>query len=297
MKLLLLALLSIFLLPAPAYAQNNQISLSPSIMQLDLSVDPAEYEIIYSNNTDSLIELNFTAEDFTQLEDGWKVDFLSKDKAQNYEYSLASWISFDRQSLTLGPGETQKLKVSIDTQRLSPGGHYGSILARVSSPEEIDGNVKISSILTALLFVRTSSGQEREEARIEEVSFEQSWFNFPSKASLKLQNYGNTHLTPYGRIDIYDPLGKLAGKAIMNEGSLLSLPESIRKFNLEIQPLSAYLLPGNYKVVARVHWGKNRTEIIYETSFFSIGNLLPVFAGVSLISILFLRLYFKRKAS
>lgn len=275
--------------------QQNRITLTPSIMQIDLADSPPEYQISYTNSTDSTIELNFKAEDFTELEDGWKINFLNPKDAQNYQYSLASWITFDRQSLSLGPGETQNLKVLIDSNRLSPGGHYGSILARVTIPGEDLGNVKVDTILSALLFVRNNSGTEIENASINNISYDQDWFGFPRTVSIKIQNTGNTHLTPYGRIDIYDPLGNLVAKGIVNEGSLLSLPESLRKYDIKLIPQSPFLMPGIYNAVINLHWGKEPIVLKKESAFFTLGNLMPVIAGVILIAgLVFLMIRRKR---
>ena len=44
------------------------ITVVPSIMHIDLALDPPEYELKYINNTASEISLEISVQDFTELE-------------------------------------------------------------------------------------------------------------------------------------------------------------------------------------------------------------------------------------
>jgi hypothetical protein len=158
--------------------QSSLISVTPSIIQLDFQIDPAEAELYYKNNTNQPIELSLSASDFTELEDGYKVAFLEGKDAQNYKYRLSSWITFEKNTLIIEPHETEKVKVFINKNALSPGGHYASLLARLSVTKQ-DSTIAIQGVLSSLLFVRTNTGKENELAQIDKAIPLRDWLIFP----------------------------------------------------------------------------------------------------------------------
>jgi len=156
-------LLLVFITSSYSFAQKPQgITVIPSIAHLDLAQDKPEYELTYINNTKSDINLLLSVQDFTELEDSYKIDFLQGKDALNYKYSLSSWISFENKNLQLSPGETKSIKIFIDKNRITKGGHYASILAEIVQ-ENQKGKINVRGMLSSLLFVRASTGQEVEE--------------------------------------------------------------------------------------------------------------------------------------
>src|SRR6266581_556752 len=156
------------LITLPAFAQTGSISVSPSIVRLDLQQDKPEAEVTYTNHTNSPIELTFSARDFAPLEDGYKISFFEQPNPQNYKYSLSSWISFDKQTIDLNSGESGKLILLVDANKLTPGAHYASILADVQekSSNAYADTVHIKTVLSSLLFIRTNTGREIEDGHI-----------------------------------------------------------------------------------------------------------------------------------
>ncbi len=292
--LLIPLLLSHFALPAFAQTPAS-ITVTPSIMRLDLSTDPPDYEIIYKNNQSFPIDLNFSAQDFSELEDAGRINFLEPKDAANYKYSLSSWISLEKSSLSLNPGEEGKLKISVDKSRLPQGGHYASILAQIQQ-KETQGNVKIQGVLSSLLFVRAGTGAEVEEGQIQEFKMQREALSFPENFSVKFQNSGNVELIPTGVLEIKNPLGQTVAKGILNEGSLMTLPETIRTYDIKPTRLETILIPGNYTANLTIHFGKTQKELHQTINFFSEGNLHLTWILVIIVTITAL-LLLKRKLS
>src|ERR1035437_6642408 len=114
-----------------AHAQTQKgITVSPSIIHIDLASDQPKYELTYTNNTNTNINLVLSVQDFSELEANYQLNFLSQKDAANYKYSLASWISFENNTLQLNPGEKKTVTVFINKDRITKGGHYASILAQ-----------------------------------------------------------------------------------------------------------------------------------------------------------------------
>lgn len=292
---ILLSFLFLSLFPDTISAQGKQgITVTPSILRLDLSTDAPEAELFYENSTKSQVELSFSAQDFSELEESGRVKFLQELDAKNYQYGLSSWITFEKQSLTLASNEEGKIKVFINKDKLTPGGHYASIQAEVKQSAE--GQVPIKAILATLLFVRTATGSEQEELSLQSAEALRTFFGFPDTFLLRLQNKGNVELIPYGAVEIKDVFGNTVAKGIINEGSLIVLPESVRRFDVPIHRFASFIAPGIYKADINVHFGSPRGEagkkedknVAERVSFVSQGsiNLLPFVLLVPALALL-----------
>jgi hypothetical protein len=279
-----------------AFAQNQQkgVSVMPSIAHIDLAYDTPEYNLTYSNNTNSSVTLNLSVKDFTQLEDSYKISFLTTNQAQNYKYSLSSWISFENKFLELAPKETKTVKIFIDKNRITKGGHYASILAEVNQPGN-SKNVNLREVLSSLLFVRASTGKEIEEGKISSFEPQRDNIEYPDTFLLRFQNNGNVHVIPYGLLQIYDPFGNLIGKGILNENSLDALPESIRSYNITITTASKLLLPGNYTAKLNLHFGKTNQKLVTLVKYFSQGNFDFTKIGIGVILIVIVLLIYRKR--
>ncbi len=292
----LLIFIFIFLFfPGNSFAQeNNGITVMPSIVHLDLSQDPPEYELTYINTTRVNINLLLTVQDFSELEDSYRVNFLDSKDAQNYKYSLSSWISFENKNIQLAPGEKKSVKIFIDKNRITKGGHYASILAEIVQPDT-NKQVGVKAVLSSLLFVRASTGLEVEEGKINSFMPLRDGIEYPDRYSLRFENSGNVHVVPYGLIEVYDPLGNLSAKGIVNENSLDALPESIRNYEIKVNTYQKVLFPGIYTAKISLHFGKTNQKTYTETAFFSQGSFDFVKIGILLFVIIILLIYYKKR--
>ncbi len=279
--LLILLLLTTLILPKNSFAQGA-ISVTPQIFFIDLSKDEPMAEFTYKNTTTKPIELSFTLRDFKELEEGGIPGFLDKQTEKNYKYGLSSWAKLSSQTTILEPNQKKTLQVSVDPTRLGLGGHYSSIMAEIIQPDNTK-DVKLKAVLASLLFVRSGGEFDRTEGKILFLTPSSNFF-LPESLSARFQNSGNVFVTPYGRVEISDFLGREVGSGIVNENSLVSLPESIRTYPIPLSYNTKLLLPGIYKASLKIHFGgKNLVE---EKYFFSIGNAqILLVCGVVILSI------------
>ena len=293
--LIIFAYLFIFAFASPAaLAQQKGISVTPSIAHIDLSTDPPEYSLTYVNNTNSEITLLLSVQDFTELEESYKISFWEGKDAKNYKYSLSSWISFENRTIQLSPKEKKSIKIFIDSQRITKGGHYASILAEIVQPERKE-DVNVKAVLSSLLFVRASTGQEIEEGKISSFKPLRDGIDYPDSYILRFENKGNVHVVPYGVIQVFDPLGNLAAKGILNEGSLDALPESIRRYDTKVTTYQKVLLPGIYTANIEMHFGKTNQKLSASVKFFSQGMFDFVKIALIIAGIVVLLIVYRRK--
>ncbi|TXH00757.1 MAG: hypothetical protein E6P95_03095 [Candidatus Moraniibacteriota bacterium] len=287
MKFILIAifLLTVYLIPIKAFAEGNIITVTPQLIQLDLSESPPEAEYFYTNSTSQTIELTLSMQDVKELEDRGVPGILDGPEAKNYKYGLSSWAKFSSSSIVIAPNETKKVTVFIDANRLSIGGHYASVLAEVKQIDK-EGPVKLRAILSSLLFVRQGSGHETERAALIDLRPNTSIPEFPTSFNFKLNNMGNIDLTPYGRLTVTDPFGREIATGIVNEDSLVTLPESIRRYTVNLAQKKSFLLPGVYRSQLTVRYGKKRIQTGLTTHFISLGSIpLPLtVAGLGLLA-------------
>jgi len=279
-----------------ATTPKSAITVAPSIVRLDLQTDKPQTTLTYINTTNKNLELSLSASDFKQLEEGYKVSYLEGKDAKNYKYSLSSWIDFDKKNLILSPGQKGQITVFINNKALTPGGHYATILAQVSQKSSTTDNVAIQGVLSSLLFVRTNTGREIEKGKIQSFEPSRSFLDFPQKYSFWFQNSGDTDLTPYGLIEIKDPFGGISAKGIINDGSLITLPESIRRYDVAIVKNSPLLLPGIYHAELNLHFGKSDKKLKTTSAFFSQGSI-PLLPLLLIIIVLGFLLYKKKRPS
>ena len=288
-----IGIVAVFFIILPSFSQAKQgISVTPSVAYIDLATDKPEYLLTYTNNTKTNITLSLSVSDFNELEEGYAINFLSPKDASNYKYSLSSWISFETKSLELLPGEQKSVKISVDKQRITKGGHYASIQAEVVQTDNKE-KVNLRGIISALLFVRASTGKEIEDGSINTFKSIQNSIEYPDTYLLRLENSGNVHVIPYGIIQVYDPLGNLIAKGILNEGSLDALPESIRRYDTKVTTYQKVLLPGFYTAKISLHFGKTDKKLSASTKFFSQGSLdfvkIAIFALILVGAFIFLK--------
>lgn len=290
--------LFIFALVAPsAHAQTQKgITVTPSIIHLDLATDASEYTLTYLNTTKTDINLLLSVADFNELEEGYKLNFLEGKDAQNYKYSLSSWISFENKTIQLAPNEKKSVKIFIDKSRITKGGHYASIFAEIVQPVT-DKQVNVKAILSSLLFVRASTGLEIEEGKISSFTPIRDGLEHPDSYMLRFENKSNVHVVPYGLIEVYDFFGNFVSKGILNEGSLDALPESIRRYDVSVKNDKIVLLPGFYTAKISLHFGKSNNKLSSSIKFFSQGSFDFGKIGLGALVLVFIVLYLRRKRS
>ena len=298
LQILLISIATIATLAAPSYAlyasEDGGISVTPSILRIDLHQDPDTAEIIYTNRSKEAVSLHLQVKNFSALEDGWKVSFLPDNNSENFQYSLSSWIKFDNDTVLLAPQESKTVKIFIDKQNLPPGAHYASIQATIQQ-DNTPGTLGLKGILSSLLFIRGSTGQEIVSGTIQKLVLSTTHFSFPTNATFAFNNTGNVESAPYGELRVTTSSGKLVAKGVINTDSLITLPESVRSYAFPIQQLQSFVSPGIYRATLAIHLDKSDQQITASKTFFSLGSfsvreVLYAVALLVLLTLIIIRL-------
>ncbi|MDD3190971.1 MAG: hypothetical protein PHI66_04770 [Candidatus Pacebacteria bacterium] len=247
-KILLLLILSLALsfgAEARAYEiqtlsgtpSNGDFVLGPSKIELDIS--PGEgmgRNIMITNRLGRTMDFKIEVEDFSGSYDfdNPVVWFGSEDGP----YPLRNYITPEIEEFTLEQGQRIVIPVEINIPEDSEaGGLYASVLvSNVPSENEIEknkGGAIAVSRLGTLFFVKV-------EGNINEYGFLKDFKTAdgrnvyekgPVSFAAVFQNEGNVHLSPYGKIEIKNILGKRVGEIEVE--NFITMPNSARERILE----------------------------------------------------------------
>jgi hypothetical protein len=142
----------------------------------------------------------------------------------------------------------------------------------------------VSPSIASLLLIHKVGG-ERFNASVIKTSWPEGWsaLSYKKFFSLTIQNEGNIHITPYGRVEVRDMLGRLLSDGIINPSSLIVLPESRRKIDVIMTPLT-WSLPVSVNTL-KVHGNDSLHKITYEyqTTFLYID---PIILGAVMLVVI-----------
>lgn len=275
-------------LAAPTRPAKSGITLSPFEQQLSVAPDDLSrtFNLNLTNNTTSLQELSLSSRDFGSLNDTGGV-LLEGSNAYSQKYGLTSWLKLGTDTVVLQPGETKNVPVTIENRpSLQPGGHYGAVVASVTSLDDQSSNrVVINQQLLSLLLV-TKVGGEKYNLKLKDVSPNGNWFHLPNTVKLRFQNPGNVHVVPRGTVKLKSPSGKILAEGIINSESAYILPESFRELFVPLNKVaSTPPLPGVYNVEVDYRYdGINVVAVKnYPVRFLSLGTFAALLAVVALV--------------
>lgn len=127
-------------------------------------------------------------------------------------HGLTAWISINRTSFDLGPQEHRQIPFSVSVPiNGEPGGHYGAILFRSMAPSgATESGVGISGRIGSVFLVDVP-GETSKTGSISDFTGPTSFIaRGPVDFSFKVNNTGNTHFDPEGKITLTGPfIGKV----------------------------------------------------------------------------------------
>lgn len=256
-RLVLSLLFMGLMLVLPSYAKaagkntGGGISLSPFVQQIAIQPNDAarSYSLVLTNHTDTLQELNLASHDFGSLNDTGGV-LLEGSNSFTGKYGLTSWLRLEADTVVLQPKESRAVLVTIDNRSsLQPGGHYGAVVASVSSLSDQTGNhVVVNQQLLSLILVDKVGG-EHYDLKLDSVNQNGNWLHLPNDIRLRFQNPGNVHVVPRGIVTLKSPGGRVLAQGIINNESAYILPESFRELFVRLTPVASTVpVPGIYHI-------------------------------------------------
>ncbi len=224
--------LSALLLLGASSAQA--ISVGPGIIEMQADAGAiTDSSFVVTNEESETLSFALTIQKFIPQGDEGRTQFLPTTDTTG----LPDWLFLDSSTITLRPGESKRVPVSLRVpNEATPGGHYAAIFLTQTSLDTAAGqNVSAIPRIGVLVFT-TVNGVVNERAVLKDVSVDQSVYaSLPVRFRLALENQGNVHVQPKVQVEIKNMFGNTVAKIDGNPEGGRILPGSSRRFVFDWQ--------------------------------------------------------------
>ena len=293
--LILFSILIFLLSPTSSFAQQQNdfgIVVFPARQEID--VKPGEEKTIgvsFVNQTLFPITGILKKTDFI-VKDDENTPFFIEDTIPSNKYSASSWINLPSKNIAIPAYDKTiiyfKLKVP---KNASPGGHYAAIFIEgtPSTPKassDKEGTAVIAPRAGALLYIKVA-GKIKEKAIISKFIAPNFSEYGPIKVETSILNQGNIHITPKGKIELYDIFGKLVDEDKLKEKNIF--PETLTKYE---NKLGKKWMFGRYKLILTASYGTKGQGLKAQRTIYVFPYRLIAVIVLSLFIIFYLIYHF-----
>lgn len=209
--------------------------------------------------------------------------------SDSLESELVARIAIEPQELSIDPGKSMNVKMVIgDSDRLSPGGHYVSLL--VAQKDTTSDGVSLRSAINIPIYVIKEDGAIRS-LLVEGVEQDASWFTPPERVTVEFKNTGNVMIVPRAAVRIVDWRGNIVRSGFVNAESAPVFPDKTVKLRAETVRQSRQWLPGKYTTIIEYRYDQSATMQTFAQNYIVVpwisvcGILASVLTTVLLVSI------------
>ena len=204
------------------------IAVSPVLFDFDIAQGSSKQgAITIVNDTDQEDVFRLEVRNFVAMGEDGAQEYLEEKELTG----LASWVSVNRPSVTLAPGQAAEFPFVVTVPKDGePGGHYASVFFS-RAPRQADGTgVGIGGKVGVLLLVNVP-GDVREEAQIASFTLQGPKLrsHLPAVFDLRLRNLGSVHFRPRGSLVIRNMFGQEISRVPANPKNSAVLPNSVRR--------------------------------------------------------------------
>lgn len=294
----------LFLIPAISCAHSDSLSISVTPTVIEMTANPSQIwnSTLRIRNINSYdISVHIDVVNFIPQQKSGEAQFVPIQSEVSNGQTLAEWIKVSEKELVVPAEQSVSVPFQIEVpERIQPGGHYAAVLVGTKTRGEgmLSSQIETSQVVTSLVSL-TVTGDILESGKITAFSASNvlidkpdMWFN------LTFQNDGNVHVSPVGKIVIYNLWNKECGNVPIDvsAGSSNIFPKQVREFEVHWQDDWSPLRFGRYTAVAAVEFGgeKNVAQSERVVFWYIPWKSLLVFLLVILTLVLFVRNFVKK---
>jgi hypothetical protein len=271
------------------HAEGNSITISP--VQVDIEV----------STTDTEKRSSFTISNSYNVPVELSIELKGIDAAagliiptETIDEGLASTVRLSATQIIIPEQTTSTVTLVItNSNLLSPGGHYGTVV--FTQRKVGDRDVNFTQAISAGLFVVKRGGQLRE-VDASKIIYHNVLFQIPTSAQLTLKNIGNVHVIPRGSVLVYDHSGELIAKGIVDAESKRVLPGRELKDRVTIHQTRRLWLPQELKLVFEYRAdGIEEAKFVEKHVLYIPAYVVPLALFIVLVFILIVRKKLKKR--
>lgn len=190
---------------------------------------------------------------------------------------------------TLAPNGSLIVPVTIiNTENLSPGGHYAAVKFTASAPfPNTSGDyITANEVVSTLVFL-TTYGHVIQAVRLEPLQLSWLTLQIPSSIHLVFDNIGNTQTVPQGLVTINNPFHHEVVKGLINIGSGLVLPATSRLYTVSLISNHTFSYPGIYTLKVSYQLAGSQSISTITKHFLYINEPLVIGVAVIVVIVIF----------
>jgi hypothetical protein len=233
---------STLLASMPVRAEGNSVTISPASVDLEFGQDDTQKVTTFTLANSYNVPVDISVELQGIDQQGGRIV-----PAPDADSSLSSVVRFSETLVTVPDKASKTITATFtNTDSLSPGGHYGTIV--FAQKKVGDSEVNITQSVSVGLFLVKRGGHIRD-VRVNSFRLSQLPYQIPGAAFAEFENVGNVHITPRASVLVYDARDNLVAKSIINEDSRRILPGKTYQSETKIVQSRRLWLPQKMTIV------------------------------------------------
>ncbi len=233
------------------------------------------------------------------------VPIFASERSEKTGYEISDWITLDKTEIFIPANGSDTVSFVLAVpETVSPGSHFGGIIVSVEPPEMSASGASIGYEVANIISIRIA-GDAVESASIRQFSTSQFVYGSTNvEFEARIENEGNTLVTPMGPLEIHNMFGKRVAQIDFNESGASVYPKTSQSNGLRSYTAlweDAGVGFGRYEAVLTLTYGdEGRKNNMSSTVTFwilpmnIIGPALGVLVVLLGIIYVFVRLYVRR---
>lgn len=283
---------------SPTYAQDKMpLVVAPARQQTTL--DPGQREsliIKFINESNVPVSGIIKAVDFIVQGNDGKPILLENDKIPiTSRYTASTWIKLPYERATIPAGTVLKVQFDVNVpSNALPGGRYVAVyfeqtgydLGTITTTFK-QGESSVSPRIVGLVNIKVN-GPITERSSVLKFTAPPFLEFGPIVTTAEIYNSGNYHITPKGKISLFDSLGRKIDEVSLETKNIF--PESSRIFETAIGPK---LLFGKFKLALWASYGE-ASQVLSGITYiwvFPVRLILAIVLGIGIIIVLIMTIW------
>jgi hypothetical protein len=285
--------LSILFAPKAANAEvSTGISAIPPRLEVSVKADAANTQVVKVRNESTETKtIKVSLRDFIVTDDKGTPVFLDNSDSDKNRWSASSWIQISPSSVTVKPGETKSLTLTVlPPANALPGGHYAAVVYTPDSNSVGSGTgASVQTNVGTLVYV-TIPGNINQSASVQTFTAPKFSEFGPINFKATIKNSSDIHIQPAGSVIVSNWFGKQTAKLSLKETNIF--PYTSRNFE---NTLDKKWLFGRYKATLNAVYGTAGGLVTATIFFWVIPWRLLILAAAAIGIIITLIFIFKNK--
>ncbi len=290
--ILLLSSLVFFSFPNIVNAQGAlSLQVSPPILEIKINPGDTYSDFIKFENLSDTETLTLYPQvlSFKAKGDEGAQEFI-ENTVETTNFSLAQWVDISTDLIVIKPFERIVLPFTITVPiDAEPGGRYAAVLLGNQPITPKEGSNVALGAKTGSIILAKISGDVNESAVLKMFKTGKDSYQYPPvDFEITIENNGNIHVKPEGKIVISNIFGKAVKEVNVNQAGGNVLPESSRKYTPSWETDKFTL--GKFTAVLNLKYGEENPMNISQTISFwvlPVKEIVIALAALSLLILLF----------